>query len=216
MPNYNKGQLYEMKIQEILRQRNILPENLHGNDAGFFHKGVEYFLEVKNKDAPDFGQKGLKWSQEKGWEWRENDTISELLDILGVIDLIDPEFIPRRHSIPQDQIKLEDKRYDQQQIKKSGVELEDIHYLYEYYARKNCYYIQVEGKGFYYLLNDIANLNVPQFSPRLTLRLRAKTHHSEPVYAYSFFAVINSNTRKIPESIYDIEKLVGGFPPLQS
>jgi hypothetical protein len=214
MTKYNKGQLYEKEIRKLLRQQNLLPENLHGNDAGFIHKGVEYFLEVKNKDAPDFGQKGLIWSQENGWEWRENDTISELLDIFGVIELIDPEFIPRRHSIQKHRITLEEKRYDQQQIKISGVELEDIHYLYEYYARKNCYYIQVEGKGFYFLLEDIAKLNVPQFSPKLTLRLRAKTHHRDPIYAYSFFAVINSNTSRIPKSIYDIEEKIGEFPPI--
>ena len=68
MPNYNLGQQYEKEILSLLRKRNLLPEDLHGNDAGFIHKGNVYYLEVKNLLAPDFGQKGLVWSQDKGWE----------------------------------------------------------------------------------------------------------------------------------------------------
>ena len=139
-----------------------------------------------------------------------------MFDEIGAIDLIDPEFIPKRHSIPKDTITKEDKVYDQQKIKRSGIPLDDISFLYEYYARKDCYYIQIENKGFYYLKHDIADLNVPQFKAPLTFRLRAKTHHSEPIYQYSFFAVLNVYTKNIPESNYDIEMITGKFPPIKN
>ncbi len=35
MPNLNRGQLYEIKIREILTEQGILPDDLQSNDAGF-------------------------------------------------------------------------------------------------------------------------------------------------------------------------------------
>jgi len=138
--------------------------------------------------------------------------ISDLYDQFGVIAYIDKEFIPRRHSvIPEEQITAEDKQYDQHHFEKRGIPLDNTEYLFEYYARKNCFYIQVEGSGLFYLKEDVAKLGVPQYSTRLTLRLRAKTHHSTPIYQYSFFAVIQSD-KKIPKSPYDLEEKVGKFP----
>ena len=48
MPRYNLGQKYEEKIKEILVMRELLPDALHGSDAGFYHQGKPYFLEIKN------------------------------------------------------------------------------------------------------------------------------------------------------------------------
>ncbi len=215
MPTYNLGQKYEIKIREILKQQRILPNNLSGNDAGFIHKGKDYFIEVKNKRAPDFGQRGLKWNQENGWEWRIKDEISDLFDEFGAREKINKDFIPRRHTIPQEELTIRDKQYDQEKIKKSGITIDDINPLYEYYAEKDCYYLQIERKGFYYLKKDVANLKVPQFKADLTFRLRAKTHHRSPIYAYSFFAVLNVYTRNITISDYDLEEIVGKFPPIE-
>jgi len=207
----NIGMQYEDYIRNILRNKNLLPENLRGNDAGFIHKGIYYYVEVKNRTAPDFGQKRLIWNQEDGWHWAIEDIVTEIYDKYDVINYINPKFIPRRHSIPKDDISQDDKRYNQLQFEKSGITFGDLSILYEYYARKECYYIQVEGSGFYYLKRDVADLNVPQFSPVLSLRLRAKTHHSYPIYAYSFFVVIQT-TRKPDNSAFDLEEEIGTFP----
>lgn len=214
MVNYNKGQEYEEKIKELLIQRQLLPDDLNGNDAGFFHKGEIYYLEVKNEVAPDYGQRRLVWSSESGWKWSKVDHVSEMLDDFGAMNFIDKNFQPRRYSIPKNKITVVDKTYDQQQIKISGIVLDSNKYLYEYYAKKECYYIQIEGKGFYYLQRDVANLGVPQFAPKLTLRLRAKTHSTNPTYNYSFFAVINANPKKVAGSRFDIEEIVGVFPSI--
>jgi len=214
MAIYNKGQKYEQGIQRRLIDLGYLPDDLKGNDAGFIHLGMPYFLEVKNKKAPDFGQKGIIWNRETGWEWRQPDIITEMYNSIGAIRHINENFIPRRYSIPQKEITQSDKKYDQQSIKKSGIELNDPDLLFEYYARKQCYYIQIEEKGFYYLKEDIAELNVPQFKPKLSFRLRAKTHNSLPIYNYSFFAVINVYVANYPRSKFDIEEKVGVFPPI--
>jgi|SRR5215213_6378178 len=212
----NLGQLYEEKIRNLLRNRNLLPLILEGNDAGFIQRGVTYFVEVKNKTAPDFGQKGLIWEKNmKKWRWREDDIVSQLYDNLGVINNIDPNFAPKRYTVePLDKLTDKDRQEDRRTFEKRGIPLGNLNYLYEFYARKKCYYIQIEGKGLYFLKQDIANLNVPRFVPELTLRLRAKTHHSIPVHAYSFFAVIQARTKRMYPSPYDIEETGGRNFPL--
>jgi hypothetical protein len=212
MPSWNLGQVYEKTIQDILESRGLLPDNLCGNDAGFKHNGMIFFVEVKNKTAPDFGQKKLTWTKQKGWEWSEKDIITDLYDKLGVMKYIDKNFVPRRYTVSANSISMLDKKHDQQQFEKRGISLSNPRYLYEFYARKNCYYIQIENKGLYHLKNDIANLVVPRFMPELTLRLRAKTHQSIPIYSYSFFAVIQAQTNRMAKSLYDLEEKVGAFP----
>ena len=107
MPNYNNGQIYEEIINEILIKRGLLPNVLHGNDSGFLHKGKSYYLEIKNKSAPDFGQRGLVWSADKGWEWRKEDLITQMLDEIRIKDLINPNFSPRRYLKQKEKITVD-------------------------------------------------------------------------------------------------------------
>lgn len=153
------------------------------------------------------------WNNENGWSWRRHDVITELFDDFGVFNHIDKTFIPRRYTKDEEKITSDDRLFDQHHFEKRGIQLGNTNYLYEYYGRKNCFYIQIENRGFYYLQKDIANIEVPQFNPDLTLRLRAKTHHSYPIYKYSFFAVIQLGSRPV-NSIYDLEEKVGNFPPI--
>lgn len=215
MATKNRGHQYEDIIRDLLRRRKLLPDTLCGNDAGFTHNGAPYYVEVKNRTAPDFGQKGLLWNSASGWRWRRDDIITDLYNHLGVIGLISSNFIPRRYSVPEGSLTPQDRSHDQKQFERSGIALKNVNYLYEYYARKQCFYIQVEGLGFYYLKQDVAGLNVPRFEPELTLRLRAKTHHSFPIHKYSFFAVIQAKTNVLLPSVYDLEGKVGEFPPIR-
>ncbi len=224
----NDGQLYEKSIQKLLKKRNLLPVDLKNNDAGFIQNGIDYFVEVKNRRAPDFGQKKITWTVNAGWHWSEVDEITELYDDFGVLDLIDKKFEPRRYTVPFHKFKSLDKRFDQKQFEQSNIKLDNIEALYAFYARKNCYYIQIEDKGFYILGEDKAKLlnNTPakplvKLDAKPTLRLRAKTHHSIPNYDYSFFAVIQIKRSDILPSNFDLEttdlKEKNGrlFPPIK-
>lgn len=214
----NQGQLYEQKIRKILREKKLLPmileSGLEGNDAGFMHKGVKRFVEVKNRTAPDFGQKGLIYDRvTKKWEWRETDKVSRLYDDFGAKKHIEKNFVPRRYTVePLHKLTLNDKKFDRKSFEKRGIPLGNLNLLYEFYKRKQCYYIQIENKGLYYLERDIAQLKVPRFVPELYLRLRAKTHHSSPTYAYSFFAVMTARTYGMKASEFDLEGRVAPFP----
>ncbi|NQT34500.1 hypothetical protein HQ587_04855 [bacterium] len=211
-PNLNAGQRYEAMIRSILENRNLLPQDLHGNDAGFIHRGQDYYIEIKNRTAPDFGQKRILWDEQNGWHWAIVDSVTDLFDELNLLDRIVKTFIPRRYSKDTNQITIADRRYNQERFEQNNILIDDIEVLYDYYARKECYYIQIENKGFYYLLEDRANLGVPHFRPQLKLRLRAKTHHSDPPYQYSFFAVIQAIRSSIDRSTFDLEEKVGSFP----
>ncbi len=217
MPKWNKGQQYEYDITELIKKQGIaVPLDLRSNDTGFVYNGVDYYVEVKNRTAPDFGQKGLVWSQANKWQWRDDDNISKMFDTIGVTKHIDPKFVPKLYSVSKNLLTPMDRSADQRAFEKSNIPLTGATYLHDFYARKNCFYIQVEGKGFYHLQKDIANLGVPQFDPDLTLRLRAKTHASIPVHQYSFFAVIQVNRRSIRYTKFDLEEKGGRvFPPIK-
>jgi len=217
LSNLNKGQKYEAYIYNLLEERGIkIPLDLAGNDVGFRHKGVDYYVEVKNRKAPDYGQKGLVWDKTDKWKWREQDNISQMFDDIGVIGMIDKSFEPKLYTIANESLTAADRSSDQRAFEKSNIPLVGASYLYNFYARRKCYYIQIEDKGFYYLQKDIANLGVPQFAPTLTLRLRAKTHHSFPIHKYSFFAVIRANKSSIGVTKFDFEEKGGKkFPPIE-
>lgn len=214
----NLGLKYEDRIIEILETRGLLPfslkNDLKGNDAGFVQNGIKRFLEVKNSTDTDFGQKGLKWSSHNGWEWKEADVITQMYQDIGVIRQIDKGFKPNLFNVSKFDLTQQHRIQDQRAFEKK-IELSGADYLHKFYARKDCFYIQVENKGFYYLERDIAGLGVPQFDPSLRLRLRAKVRSSFPAYNYSFFATIKVNKTTIRKSDFDIEEKLGRrFPPI--
>jgi hypothetical protein len=218
----NKGLEYERKIKQILIDRGVLPPSLaatltkSGNDACFIHKKTEYFLEIKNRTAPDYGAKKIIYDPlRKKWKWNEPDTMSEMFDSLGVLNKIET-FEPRKYVKFDSQLTPMDKNYDRTKFEKTilldGTSGAGI--LHNYYAKKNCYYIQIEGKGLFHMLDDRANLYVPKFVPEVSLRLRAKPHSSFPVHNYSFRVVIVAARRSIPTSTHNIE-IEDKFPPIQ-
>ena len=89
----NKGQLYEEDINQLLDNKDLLPNELGENDSGFIYGDKSYYVEIKNYQAPDFGQKGMVWNKDNGWSWRQNDIITELYDDFGVFDFIDEGFV---------------------------------------------------------------------------------------------------------------------------
>lgn len=207
-----KGHTYEDEIKRLLQLKNILPDDLENNDAGFIHKEKSFYVEVKNETAPDYGAKKIIWNKSDGWRWNSKDRISDKFDKIKILEQIN-KFNPKKHSIVDTEITEEEKQSDRRQFEKSIPLADDASYIYEYYALKQCYYIQIQGKGFYYLKQDIANLGVPQFMPKINfIRLRAKTHGSVPVYNYSFRAVIQARRNSFEMSKFDLEEVVGRFP----
>jgi hypothetical protein len=218
----NKGLIYEESIRNILIAKGLLPPTLIVNvkdgkaDAGFIHDGKEFFLEIKNQTAPDFGSKKIIYDAKYDrWKWNDPDRISQLFNRLGVLKKIN-DFTPRKYVKADSKLTKTDKKFDRQNFEHRIVDLgmAGRNLLYDYYAEKKCYYIQIEGKGFYHLKRDVADLGVPKFNPTVELRLRAKTHGSDNIANYSFRVVIVSKRETMKESIYDIEGKTKKFPPI--
>lgn len=217
---YNKGDAYEDEICNICKHRKITPREFkrggagNGPDVIFYHRGNIYNLEAKNGLSADYGQRMLTW-RNGTWSWSTADELIELYDGLNVRDEIDANFIPNKYTIEHNArtFTLQHKRLDQRAFE-NNIEI-DINKLFTYYAAKNCFYMQVQGFGFYHLLEDVANIGTPQFDAELKLRFRAKTIHSYPDWNYNFYAVIKVSS-KPTVSIFDIEALRGRiFPPIQ-
>ena len=217
---YNKGDDYEQNIFDVLNSRRLIVLNSARGGAGnaadirFIHNLQEQNLEVKlNLDA-DYGQKMLKW-KDGIWSWRVDDAVTSLYTSRGILEIIkNKNIIPNRYSIPKELITTQHKKQDQRTFA-DKVEI-DTDIFYDYYAIKNCYYIQIGGYGFYHLKQDILSLGTPQLDCKMNLRLRAKTIHSKTVHSYEFYAVLKVDKRqKIKKSYYDIESGNGRiFPPI--
>ena len=76
--------------------------------------------------------------------------------------------------------------------------------LWDYYATKKTYYIQVGGYGLYYMKENPANLPVPQFNPKLRIRIRVKRGGSRPIDNYRFTTALQVVT-KPKKSPYDLD-----------
>lgn len=205
----NQGQAYEENIRAILKGENLYPLIIkNDNDAGFIHRGVPYYIEVKNTNARDFGQKKLIWSKIGGWHWNKKDEITDLYDGYKIIDRISKNFVPKKFTVRNDgNFKDSDRQFDQKNFESGTIEINDFSAINRYYAKKQCYYIQIEGRGFYFLERNDAVLsgNLTPFTPKITMRLRAKRHHRLPHYDYSFFAVLIAYPKSVRPSEYDIE-----------
>jgi len=94
----------------------------------------------------------------------------------------------------------------------TGSDAPSMQKLFDYYAKKNTYYIQIGKAGFYYMAGDPARLNnshfvsVPQLGGSLKLRIRRKPDgSSNQPWKYSFTTAIKVD-RKPEKSPIDLEQ----------
>lgn len=218
MTGYNKGDTYERIIFDLLNAKGFIVSNSTRGGAGnapdikLLHNDRENNLEVKLDLKADYGQKMLKWNNGI-WSWCVDDSVTKFYTEIGILDIIENKsIIPNRYSIPKGEITSEQKNRDQK-IFEDKVEI-NTNILHDFYANKNCYYIQIGEYGFYHLKKDILSLGTPKFDCKMELRLRAKTIHSQPIYNYGFYAVLKVKD-KPQKSLYDIEEKDGRlFPPI--
>ena len=77
--------------------------------------------------------------------------------------------------------------------------------LFNYYAAKNTYYIQIGGYGMYYMAGNPGNLPVPKFNGSMKLRIRLKRGSATPIYNYRFTTALQV-VQKPSISKFDIDK----------
>ncbi len=210
----NKGDDYENFLyNKCISKGLIVPGTIRGGGGRGNDLVLDFnAVEVKIDKNCDFGQRKLNWNNI--WEWAIKDNISDMFDQLGVLDFLNKKnYIPNSHS-KKGALTLQDKLED---IRAFEYKFENVpqEILFNYYANKNCYYIQIKKWGFYYLKEDIFNLGVPAFNCDINIRLRAKTVHSNPIDNYIFLAVLKVTNIK-EESPYDLEEDGSDFIPCKT
>jgi len=194
----NKGDAYEEKIFNICKQKKIIKPGSSragagsGADLVIFRKGNEINIEVKFiksslKDA-DWGQKYLDYRERDGWFWSNPDKVTNLYDAINLISFI-PIFRPKNINHNDDEnwiearkqiISQEDKNFDLNSFKGNIPCENDI--LFQYYAQKNCFYLQLKNYGLFHLLEDKFDIGTPQFDGEMNIRFRAKPFHAHAYY----------------------------------
>jgi hypothetical protein len=233
---YNTGDTYEEKIFDICKKMGITPIGstragaaANKADVEFNHLGKTYKLEVKNDKNPDYGQKRIHLDVANNlWIWAKPDASTKFYDQLNVSSFINSHFSPIWYQKKNPNVtfkrwtdkpntaaySLIDLKSDQRNFEKS-IQI-PLQSLFTYYKKRNTFYIQIEGSGFYHLDSDIAQLGTQQYRGELFLRFRVKhTGHSRGgPDKCQFMAVLKQKTKSAP-SLFNIETHTGQkFPKI--
>lgn len=208
MPADNKGFLYENKINKLLKQYKIQSQGFRGAgadpnapDAEILVDGVKYKVEIKLDLKVDFGQGSLDYDLKKN-KWvlggAKTESAEQMRDFLNSIDvpkLVNKEWgkagPPRKFTVPLDKFKKTDVDYDYANFKDKFIDVPSSA-VADYYASKQTYYIQIGKYGLFYMGKDPAKLGVPEFKPKLRLRIRLKRGGSLPIYNYRFSTALQA------------------------
>jgi len=208
-----KGFIYETAIHTKLKNKGLVPlgfqpakTDANKPDGKFIYNGVTYDLEVKlNFEESDFGQGTLDYT-DSGWvlggvqEFKADgktprkgyaaaEKMRELLRAVGTEEFANSKWgykkAPNKGTIPNAEFTEELKKEDQANFK-DGYKPINKKSIWDYYATKGVYYIQVGGYGLYHMGQNPANLPVPSLDVTARVRIRTKTTSSIPVYNYRF------------------------------
>ena len=235
-----KGFIYEGVIHTKLKNKGLVPlgfkpakSDANKPDGKFIYKGEIYNLEVKLDMQTDFGQGTLDYTS-NGWvlggvqEFKADgvtprdgyaaaEKMRQLLRSIGTEEFANRKWgykkAPNKINVPNDSnftqaMKDEDYKNFPSRYKPIGKKS-----IYDYYAVKNTYYIQIGGYGLYYMSANPANLPIPQFNVTARLRIRMKPSKSYPVYSYGFKTALKINQKPMRSTMdldrrTDLDKLV--------
>lgn len=213
------GSMYEKNIHSNIKyslykneplnsqHRNKLGGSSSGPDIKLDHNGISYFLEIKNNIYTDYGQASIdkinnEWKSKSG-----NKVFDNLLRELVIFDDKTPYFINNNITY-YEFIKIKnasDYNFNDIKIKIPKDSIAN------FYDNKNCKYIQINGYGLYYLIDDPLRFNVPKFEPECVMRIRIKIHTRKNKKGYcklSVTAAIRIDDKFIknyPKSPYSLD-----------
>ena len=206
---YNKGVLYEESVNKNLKKEKLQKSSFqsagsdsNAPDAMITYQGQDYKVEIKLDTGVDFGQGSLDYDV-KNKEWilggaktPSGQQMRDFLTQMGVLKIVKkkwgPKGAPRKYTVPPKQFKKTDVDFDYKNFPNFFVSIpKDT--VANYYNSKDTYYIQIGGKGLYYMGKDPAKLEVPEFDLELKLRVRLKRGGSLPIYNYRFTTAVQSD-----------------------
>ena len=213
-----RGFLYEGRVFNKLKSKNLVPSGVKPAgpdpskpDAVFLYDKVAHNLEVKLDLATDFGQGTLEY-KDSAWNLGGANTpaaeeMRNILNAVGTVQFTNTSWgyqgAPNKGTVENKDITEEMVREDYRRFKDKFLSV-PLSSLFNYYAAKNTYYIQIGGYGTYYMASNPANLPVPRFNGAMKLRIRLKRGGSTPIYNYRFTTALQV-TQKPSKSKFDID-----------
>ena len=225
-----KGFIYEAAVHRKLKDKGIVPlgfqpaaSDPNKPDCKFIYKGETYNLEVKLDFKTDFGQGTLDYTPD-GWVlggvqeftkagipragYAAAEKMRQLLRAVGTEEFANKKWgykgAPNKGTIPNADFTLENKKQDQARFKDAYNPIDKTS-IWDYYATKGVYYVQVGGYGLYYMSANPANLPIPPLDVTSRVRIRIKAGGSIPVYNYGFKTALLVQT-KPQRSTLDLDK----------
>lgn len=209
----NKGIKYEQKINKILKEKNLqLPSTQSAGasdapDGYFWFNENRYPIEIKRQNA-DFAQVELRWNKTEGFQYSKVSKnpffIEFLINNTNFLEIINEKWteIPRKFT--KKNLTKPDREWDLDHFNDIKDNI-DVSYIEKFYNLKepSIYYIQIQNRGFYYLGQDIAELNLPRINGNPYLRARVKTRSSSK-NKWGFLVAIKMPG--IKPSTHDIEE----------
>jgi hypothetical protein len=194
------GFIYEAKIHNKLKSKKLVPKNFvpagsdsNAPDAMFIYNGKDYKLELKLDLKADYGQGSFDYVNGKwvlgGAKTASAEEMRRLLKGVGIEDFANktwgPKGPPNKGTKDNKLITKEDVASDYSRFKDAFLPIKSSA-LHSYYGSKSTYYIQIGEYGMYYMSQNPAGLDIPQFNPTLRIRIRLKRGGSDPIYNYRF------------------------------
>ena len=225
-----QGFLYEGRVFNKLKSKNLVPPgvkpagaNPNAPDAVFLFNNQPHNLEVKLDLATDFGQGTLNYKN-GAWElggvqeftkagkpiagFAAAEEMRNILNAVGTVQFANTSWgyqgAPNKGTVENKDITDEMVLEDYRRFKDKFLSV-PLSSLFNYYAAKNTYYIQIGGYGMYYMAGNPGNLPVPKFNGSMKLRIRLKRGSSTPIYNYRFTTALQV-VQKPSISKFDIDK----------
>ena len=212
-----QGFLYEGRVFNKLKSKNLVPRGItpagpdpSRPDAVFLFNNVPHNLEVKLDLATDYGQGTLDYNN--GWvlggaQTPAAEEMRSILNAVGTVQFANTSWgyqgAPNKGTVENKDITEEMVREDYRRFKDKFLSV-PLSSLFNYYAAKNTYYIQIGGYGMYYMAGNPGNLPVPRFNGAMKLRIRLKRGGSTPIYNYRFTTALQV-VQKPSKSKFDID-----------
>ena len=175
---------------------------------------VSHNLEVKLDLATDYGQGTLDYKN-GSWELGGAETpaaeeMRNILNAVGTVQFTNTSWgyqgAPNKGTVENKDISEEMVREDYRRFKDKFLSV-PLSSLFNYYAAKGTYYIQIGGYGMYYMASNPANLPVPKFNGAMRLRIRLKRGGSTPIYNYRFTTALQV-IQKPSKSKFNIDESI--------
>ena len=215
------GFIYEAKIHNKLKSKKLVPKNFvpagsdsNAPDAMFIYNDKDHKLELKLDLKADYGQGSFDYLNNRwtlgGANTASAEEMRQLLKSVGIEDFANktwgPKGPPNKGTKDNKLITKEDVASDYSRFKDAFLPIKSSA-LHSYYGSKSTYYIQIGGYGMYYMAQNPAGLDIPQFNPNLRIRIRLKRGGSSPIYNYRFTTALQI-IGKPPHSSHNLDTSV--------